>query len=158
MSTAVAETGEMARLEIRKGVDGRLAVGGLELVACRREVGEIDGGITLYVWSALPDEARELLRIDLFRNRPHYHAPAENEAETRIPPEDPVAWGIDAITGRAPELLRQGGFDGVAERVDLAALAAAGPAMRGLFDGLAEPTEVSYFEVPRAVLEGLATS
>jgi len=42
MSTAVAETGEMARLEIRKGVDGRLAVGGLELVACRREVGKID--------------------------------------------------------------------------------------------------------------------
>ena len=42
---------EMAQLEIRKGPEAELSVGGLRLIACRREIGEIDGGISLYVWS-----------------------------------------------------------------------------------------------------------
>ena len=72
-------------LEIWKGPDAELALGGLKLVACRREIDTIDGGVTLYVWSAPQDgAAQELLRMDLFRERPHYHAPAENEKETRI--------------------------------------------------------------------------
>ena len=79
MNPSAAVTEPMSSLEIRKGADSQLDVGGLRFVACRREVDVIDGGITLYVRSALPGDDRELLRFDLFRNRPHYHAPASNE-------------------------------------------------------------------------------
>lgn len=157
--TETAKNEELVQLEIRKGADGELRAGGLRFVACRREVGGIDGGISLYVWSDMPEDDRELLRLDFFRTRPHYHAPADRQAETAIevgPHADSVAWGIDALTGRAPELLREGGFDDLAARLDASALASAGEKLRALFDGLDEPTEVSYFDVPRSVLDALA--
>ena len=82
----MSESVPMAKLEIRKGPDAEVSAGGLRFVACRREVGDIDGGITLYVWGreAEATEDVEVLRMDLFRERPHYHAPAERQEETRI--------------------------------------------------------------------------
>ena len=80
----------MVQLEIRKSPDREREIGGLRLVACRREVGQIDGGVSLYVWAA-PGEGEpevEVLRCDLFRDRPHYHAPAENQEETAIDADD----------------------------------------------------------------------
>lgn len=43
----------------------------------------------------------------------------------------------------------------MAARIDEAALAEATPVLRGLFAGLAEPTETSWFEVDPKVLEAL---
>lgn len=147
---------EMAQLEIRKGPDAAVEAGGLRFVACRREVGEIDGGVTLYVWSA-GEDARELLRFDLFRNRPHYHAPAANQKETAIADAggDALGWGVDALSTRAPAFIREAGEDAIAASLDADALAAARPALARLLAGLGEPTEVSWFEVPRSVLESL---
>ncbi|MAG33879.1 MAG: hypothetical protein CL908_23610 [Deltaproteobacteria bacterium] len=148
----------MAQLEIRKGEEAELRVGGLRLVACRREVGELDGGVSLYVFGDLPGDDRELLRFDFFRTRPHYHAPAENRTDTVIEVDahlDSASWGIEALTRRAPELLREGGFDEIAERLDGAALESAGDALRELLMDLGEPTQVSYFEIPKAVLDSL---
>ena len=159
MTATADQSTEMAQLEIVKGANGELCVGGLRFSACRREVGSIDGGITLYVFSDLPGDDREFLRVDLFRNRPHYHAPADNRAETKIELDatsDARAWGIDAMTNRASELIAEGGFEEAASRIDGAALAQAGPALRRLFDELPEPTEVSYFDVPKSVLDGLS--
>ena len=152
---------EMAKLEIRKSPDAELAIGGLRLVACRREVDVIDGGITLYVWSeagaGTEDRSVELVRMDLFRTRPHYHAPAENDAEVKIEAGDggSIAWGVEALTTRAPALVEEAGHPEIAESLDRAALAEAGPAIRRLLDGLAEPTEISHFEVPASVIESL---
>lgn len=159
MPTAENQSSEMVKLEIVKGTDAELCVGGLRLKACRREVGTIDGGVTLYVYSDLSGDDREYLRIDLFRKRPHYHAPADNQAETKIEAvgdADARAWGIDAMTTRAPELVAQAGFDEVVAQLDRDALAKAGPAIHDLFEGLAEPTEVSYFDVPKSLLAGIA--
>ncbi len=167
MSTSTTEP--MAQLEIRRGADDEIEVGGLRIVACRREVGGIDGGITVYVWQA--DDARagaretsphgrapELLRLDLFRERPHYHAPGENLRETAIDCETgaSVDWAIEALTRRARALVREAEFGDLADELDEAALAAAAPAIRTLFEGLAEPNEVSYFEVPQSTLDQLA--
>ncbi len=159
-------TPEMAKLEIRKSADAELAVGGLRLVACRREVDVIDGGITLYIWSegarhpgdqGAEGESVELVRMDLFRERPHYHAPAENDAEVTIQAGDAgsIEWGVEALTTRAPALVEEAGFPTIAASLDRAALAAAGPAIRSLLDGLAEPTEISHFEVPASLIESL---
>lgn len=156
MNTERTEPTEpMASLEIRKGADAALEVGGIRFVACRREVDVIDGGITLYVQSASPGDDRELLRFDLFRERPHYHAPATNEKETKIDASGAASvdeWGIENLTARAGELIAEGGFDDLRSALDLAAIRAAAPALRRLLAGLAEPTEISHFPIPAAKL------
>lgn len=152
-STAAAEP--MSTLEIRKGADARLEVGGLRFVACRREVDVIDGGITLYVHSAAPGDDRELLRFDLFRNRPHYHAPATNAKETAIDASLASSvdeWGVENLTRRAGDLVAEAGFDDLQPSLDLQSIEKAGPALRQLFASLAEPTEVSHFPIPAARL------
>ncbi len=158
MTETAAQSEEMVQLAMHKGEDAELCVGGLRFVACRREVGEIDGGISLYVSTDVPDDDRQLLRFDFFRTKPHYHAPAENQAETKIEvagTDDSAAWGIDALTTRAPELFRQGGFDEIADKLDTGALGSAAAGLRALFAGLTEPTEVSYVEVPKSVVDSL---
>ncbi|MDP6978477.1 MAG: hypothetical protein QF570_07735 [Myxococcota bacterium] len=148
---------KMVTLEIWKGPDAELRVGGLRLVACRREIETIDGGVTLYVRDDPSEgEPRDLLRIDLFRKRPHYHAPAEKQEETRIEAGDGknLEWGVDAITTRAAELLAEGGYASVGDQLDSGALAGAGPAIRKLLDELGDPNERSTFDVPAALFEG----
>ena len=143
----------MTTLEIRKGGDASLEVGGLRFVACRREVDVIDGGITLYVRSGAPGDDRELLRFDLFRNRPHYHAPASNSKETEIDASGAASvaeWGIENLTRRARDLVAESGFHDVPPTLDLPSLERAAPALRRLLADLAEPTEISTFEVPAA--------
>ena len=149
---------EMTTLAIWKGPDAELRVGGLRLVACRREVDTIDGGVTLYVWDdPAKAESRELLRIDLFRKRPHYHAPADRQDETRIEAgaEGSLGWGVDAITTRAAELLTEGGFESVAAALDGDALSGAGPTVRRFLEELGEPCERSTFDVPASVVAGV---
>lgn len=159
MSQSLASAPEMVQLEIRKGPDAEIEVGGLRFVACRREVGNIDGGITLYVWGSPAEtgDQVELLRFDFFRDRPHYHAPAEKKEECAIDAAKggSVAWGIQALTTRAPELALQAGFGSIGEALDVDALASAGPAIQSLFDSLEEPNEISYFEIPASVLASL---
>jgi hypothetical protein len=155
---AHAPSEPMAQLEIRKSADAQLQVGGLRFVACRREVDVIDGGVTLYIHSALPDDERELLRFDLFRNRPHYHAPASNADETKIDATGAIdvnEWGIDFVTRRAGELVLEGGFDALLPRLDLESIRKSAPGLRQLLAGLAEPTEISTFPIPAAQLAGL---
>lgn len=155
MNQANAAEEPMASLEIRKSADASLEVGGLRFVACRREVDVIDGGITLYVHSALPGDDRELLRFDLFRHRPHYHAPASNEKETQIDASGAASvdeWGVESLTQRAGELVAEGGFEALRASLDLSAIREAAPALRRLLAGLGAPTEISHFPIPAARL------
>jgi hypothetical protein len=148
---------EMAQLEIRKGPNSEVVVGGLRIVACRREVGSIDGGITVYVWNDSSDSPVELVRMDLFRERPHYHAPAENQSESVIEAgsEGANRWCVEALTTRAAQLADEAGYTQIGAALDLEMLACAGPAIQSLFDELEDLNEVSNFEVPVSVLEGL---
>lgn len=149
---------QMAQLEIRKGAEAELRVGGLRFLACRREVGKFDGGISLNVWGLVEGEDRELLRFDFFRTRPHYHSPAENQAEVQIEPaagSDSASWGIETLTRRAPELVATAGYGALAETLEPSEFEAASGALRTLFDELEEPTEISYFDVPVSVLKAL---
>ena len=154
-SASASASEPMSTLEIRKGADSQLDVGGLRFVACRREVDVIDGGITLYIRSAATGDDRELLRFDLFRKRPHYHAPASNADETEIDASRAVSvdeWGVENLTRRASELVAQAGFHDLQPTLDLQSIQKAGPALRQLFAGLSEPTEVSHFPIPAARL------
>ncbi len=161
MNQSAATTEPMSSLEIRKGADAQLDVGGLRFVACRREVDVIDGGITLYIRSAAPGDDRELLRFDLFRKRPHYHAPATNADETEIDASGAASvdeWGVENLTRRAGELVAEAGFDALRPSLDLQSIQKAGPALRQLFAGLAEPTEISHFPIAAARLAEIRDS
>ena len=152
---------QKVRLEIRKGADAELRLGGLRFVACRREIDTIDGGITLIVWGDPPDassDGQELLRFDFFRNRPHYHSPASNQAETAIDSEkygDGQTWGIEQLTRSAHPLVVAAGFEKVASSIDRAALARGSKAIESLFADLGEPNEISHFEVDAKAVAAL---
>lgn len=152
-----SEAVEMAELQIRKGPEASLEVGGLRFEACRREVDDLDGGVTLYVWSTDREPPIPILRFDLFRNDPHYHAPAEEQADVKIdaPPGGAIEWGLEALTTRAPDFVREAGEAEIADAVDTAALAGARAALAELVAGLEEPCETSTFPIPKAVLDGL---
>ncbi|MFK7894892.1 MAG: hypothetical protein AB8G23_03595 [Myxococcota bacterium] len=159
----VQAAADKVELVIRKGSDSELSLGGLRFVACRREIDSVDGGIALYVWSArasraVSDPGMELLRFDFFRNRPHYHSPADNQVETPIRPsegQDAQAWGIEQLTQNAAALVAEAGFDGISESIDLEALSQAVPQLASLFSNLDEPTKISRFEVDAKVFEAL---
>lgn len=148
---------EMATLEIHKGPEATLEIGGLRMAACRREIGEIDGGVSVCVFRAsIPDQ--ELVRMDLFRARPHYHAPATNQAEESIETESGSAndWGVKALSEQSRALVIEAGFTDAADEIDLSELGAAKDRLRNLFDTLGEKNDVSYFEVPKSMIESLA--
>lgn len=150
----------MRKLAIHKGKDAELELGGLRFRACRREVDDIDGGVTLQVFGPIGDEETELLRFDCFRKSPHYHAPGENLKETRIDPArfgDGRDWVYEQLSASPRTLLEQGGFGALIDRLDLEGLAKAAPKLRSLVDALPEPTETSYFEVDPAALGLLAS-
>lgn len=155
---------EKAQLTIRKGTDGELALGGLRFVACRREIEGIDGGVTLIVRGpagAEEGDDRDLIRFDFFRTRPHFHVPAENQAETRIDGArhgDGFEWGVAQITSRMKALIEEAGFERLAPGIDETALAGAMPRLRALVAGLAEPTETTFFEIDRRQLEALGAA
>jgi hypothetical protein len=152
-------TPEKAQLEIHKGVDGKLDLGGLRFVACRREIKGIDGGVTFYVRGAVDGAERDLIRFDFFRRRPHFHVPAENQSETAIDVEqfgDGFEWGLDQVSTRMKALLEEAGFADLGEKIDPAVLAESKPRLRELVAQLAEPSEISYFEVDASVVAGLA--
>lgn len=155
--TMTERTAEKVKLAIHKGLENEFELGGLRFRACRREVADIDGGVTLQVWTSSGDAERELLRFDCFRKAPHYHAPGENPDETKIDPErfgDGRDWVYEQLTLNARRLLEQSGWTPDAAAVDFEALGDLEPRLRELVDALPEPTETSYFEVDAARLAG----
>lgn len=152
---------EMTKLVIQKGVDRELQAAGLRFRACRREIETIDGGVTLQVFGPIGADEAELLRFDCFRNRPHYHAPGENQKETTIDsvvPAEASEWVFEQLSKKLAPLLVQGGFEKLAEQLDRDALEGLTPRLRTLFDSLPEPTETSYFEIDSARLAGAQAS
>ena len=158
----------MAKLAIHKGRDGELRLGGLRFEACRREIEGIDGGVTLRVFFSGGSESRaespeagapiELLRFDCFRKAPHYHAPGENQKETKIDGArfgDGRTWVFEQLSSNWQALLDEGGFDSLVPAMSGDAFAELPARLEALFDGLEEPSETSYFEIEASVLEGI---
>jgi len=149
---------EKVQLAIHKGPDAEIEMGDLRFNACRREIGDADGGVTLRVFHVGGGEEVEVLRFDCFRNRPHYHAPGENQKETEIDVgelADSREWVYQSLSTSLSALLNEGGFDDLAERLDLVAFERLPRELRGMVEGLEEPCETSYFEVDASILEGL---
>ena len=142
---------ETRTLSIHKGKEAEIEIGGLRFRACRREIEDIDGGVTLQVFGEDAGAEAELLRFDCFRKAPHYHAPGENTQETKLDAEavgDGRQWVFEQLSNNLHALLEQAGFSRLSENLELDAFSDAVPRLSELVDALAEPTETSTFEIP----------
>jgi hypothetical protein len=83
-----------------------------------------DSGVSLHVFGGLGAQAREYLRFDCFIEEPHYHyvgwARKTNEV-LQIDPVadgDPLAWALERIRTRLPQMLVRAGAGDIAAQVD----------------------------------------
>lgn len=97
-------------------------------IAHRSGVGGTDEGLTFDVTTAGSEEkGKRILRFDCFYKNPHYHVGAsggENAAHKMKDQgiEDPVRWTLEQLKTRFPLMVKQAGYDEIAERIDQQAI------------------------------------
>ena len=83
-----------------------------------------DRGVSLHVFADQDGESREFLRFDCFNEDPHYHYVSEKKKSNEmvhidpIAIGDPLAWAIECIRTRLPQMLERAGNPEAAKRVD----------------------------------------
>lgn len=111
-----------------------------------------DRGVSIHVFALRDGRASEHLRFDCFEEDPHYHyvdhAQGSNEM-LRLDPiadGDPVAWALERLRTRLPQMLERAGAADAAARMDPRAL-------ESLFPRIAEAAyRARYHHDERAVL------
>lgn len=94
-----------------------------------------DRGVSLHVFGADDEGRREYLRFDCFEEDPHYHYVdwgAQTNQMVHIDPDaqgDSLAWAIDRIRNRLPEMLQRAGASNLARSFDPARVEAILPAV-----------------------------
>ena len=97
-------------------------------VAHRQGLGGSDQGLTFDITTAGPkNEAKRILRFDCFYKNPHYHVGASRENSVHNMKdegvEDPVRWTLDQLKTRFPAMVKQAGYEEIAEKIDQQAIA-----------------------------------
>ncbi len=93
-------------------------------IAHRSGVGGSDEGLTFDITTVGPENAgKRILRFDCFYKNPHYHVGAsggENAARQMKDEgiDDPVRWTLDQLKTRFPAMVKQAGYEEIAERID----------------------------------------
>jgi hypothetical protein len=89
----------------------------------RADPGLDDRGVSLHVFAEVAGESREVLRFDCFQEDPHYHYicwEARSNEMLHVDPVadgDPLAWALERIRTRLPQLLERAGAGEAAARV-----------------------------------------
>ncbi len=84
-----------------------------------------DAGVSLHVFAAPGRADQECLRFDCFSEDPHYHYinwDSSSNEMIHIDPHadgDPLAWALERIRTRLPQMLRRCGEPDLAAKVDL---------------------------------------
>jgi hypothetical protein len=95
-------------------------------VAHRHGLGGSDEGLTFDITVA-EDEGKRILRFDCFYKNPHYHVGASGEQSVHKMKdegvEDPVRWTLEQLKSRLPSMVKQAGYEEIAERIDQQAIA-----------------------------------
>ncbi len=87
-----------------------------------------DCGVSIHVYGVRDGEASEHLRFDCFDEEPHYHYISWDERTNDmvyldpIADGDPVAWALERLRTRLPQMLTRAGAADVAARLDVAEL------------------------------------
>ena len=97
-------------------------------IAHRSGLGGNDEGLTFDVTTVGPEDAgQRILRFDCFYKNPHYHVgPSGGESAAYKMKdegiEDPVRWTLDQLKSRFPAMVKQAGYEEIAERIDQQAI------------------------------------
>jgi len=84
-----------------------------------------DRGVSIHVFADAGGERQEVLRFDCFQEDPHYHYvswSARSNEMLHVDPVadgDPLAWALERIRTRLPQMLERAGAGEAAARVDL---------------------------------------
>ena len=84
-----------------------------------------DFGVSLHVFAGAKGQQKEYLRFDCFSEDPHYHYVgwANNSNEVLhvdpVADGDPLAWALERISTRLPQMLARAGADDIAQLVDM---------------------------------------
>ncbi len=97
-------------------------------MAHRQGLGGNDEGLTFDITTAGPkDEGKRILRFDCFYKNPHYHvgasggeAAAHQMKDEGI--EDPVRWTLEQLKTRFAALVKQAGYEEIADGIDQEAI------------------------------------
>ena len=97
-------------------------------VAHRQGLGGSDEGLTFDITTAGPEEeGKRILRFDCFYKNPHYHIGASDDRSTHKMKdegvEDSVRWTLTQLKTRFSSMVKQAGYEEIAERIDQQAVA-----------------------------------
>src|SRR5919108_561673 len=92
-------------------------------IAHRQGLGGTDEGLTFDITTAGPEnEGKRILRFDCFYKNPHYHIGASDDRSSHKMKdegvEDSVRWTLEQLKTRFPAMVKQAGYDEIAERID----------------------------------------
>ena len=91
----------------------------------RHGLGGNDEGLTFDITTE--SEGKRILRFDCFYKNPHYHIGASGEDAVHKMKdegvEDPVRWTLEQLKTRFPSMVKQAGYEEIAERIDQQAIA-----------------------------------
>jgi hypothetical protein len=93
-------------------------------IAHRSGLGGNDEGLTFDVTTAgSENEGKRILRFDCFYKNPHYHVGASGgeQAAHKMKDEgveDPVRWTLDQLKTRFPSMVKQAGYEDIADGID----------------------------------------
>jgi hypothetical protein len=96
-------------------------------VAHRQGLGGTDEGLTFDITTAGPEEGKRILRFDCFYKNPHYHVGASDDRSSHKMKdegvEDSVRWTLEQLKTRFSSMVKQAGYEEIAERIDQQAVA-----------------------------------
>jgi hypothetical protein len=112
--------------------------GGVELRVDNRTLGA-DGGPAVRVYGDVDGESVQLLRFDCFQKNPHYHyAPSGRNEQHHLDGDtvpDSIGWTIEQLGHNLAEMIHTAGYDGVAAKVDQAAVRTVLPEVESIMRG-----------------------
>jgi len=85
---------------------------------------ELDSGVSLHIFGGSGEQAREYLRFDCFIEEPHYHYVGWSSKSNEVLQIDPVAdgdalaWALERVRTRLPQMLMRAGAADIAAQVD----------------------------------------
>jgi hypothetical protein len=97
-------------------------------IAHRSGLGSNDEGLTFDVTTAGAEDAgKRILRFDCFYKNPHYHVGASGGESAAFKMkdqgiDDPVRWTLEQFKTRFPAMVKQAGYEKIAETIDQQAI------------------------------------
>src|SRR5215475_3666790 len=97
-------------------------------VGHRQGLGGSDEGLTFDITtSGVENEGKRILRFDCFYKNPHYHIGASSEHSVHNMKDEgvehSVRWTLEQLKTRFPSMVKQAGYEEIAERIDQQAIA-----------------------------------